>query len=74
MIHEGQKEQKCPLCHFETNYKEYLKKHIETIHQGKKEHQCNICGVKFALRQNMKQHVAAVHEGKKTKPSQQIRH
>ncbi|XP_044747393.1 zinc finger transcription factor Trps1-like [Coccinella septempunctata] len=49
---------KCPLCDFETNYKEDLALHIKSVHSSIK---CDSCEFVTSEKDNLKQHADSVH-------------
>ncbi|XP_005100959.2 zinc finger protein 729 [Aplysia californica] len=67
-VHAGSDRQfSCPRCHFVTEEKYLLEKHMRVMHPEFQGHSCNFCESKFLLLHDLRFHVISKHEKKNTR-------
>ena len=65
MVHEGEKNHKCPACNKAFSTPQHLTVHINSVHEGVKQYTCGTCGKAFSQFGNLRTHIKTVHEGMK---------
>ena len=61
-VHEGRKDNQCPICEKIIKYKPWMKRHIQYVHEGKKPFQCPICQKGISCKQRLQYHLKSKHK------------